>query len=262
MDKIVLVVAHKLCDLPPLPAVYRSIKAGDSSGITSFDYADNTGNNISKRNKTFCELTAVYWAWKNLDTEVLGFCHYRRYFGSPERHRSETGDTGSCFLNGQQIDRLLKDCDVILPRKRHYVIETRRSHYAHAHHTEDLLCVERILTERYPDYLPAWKWMLNTRSGHICNMFIMRKEAVNAYCAWLFDILFDAERQLDITSYSEKDRRVFGYLGERLLDVWIRKNSLRYTEVPMINLENQHWIKKGTAFIIRKIKGAGAEFRR
>ena len=97
--------------------------------------------------------------------------------------------------------------------------------------------------------------MLSVRSGHICNMFIMRKELLDEYCAWLFDILFEVEKRLDISSYSEYDRRVFGFLGERLLDVWVETNKLQYKEVPVINLEDQHWLYKGTSFIRRKFAG-------
>ena len=87
-------------------------------------------------------------------------------------------------------------------------------------------------------------------------MFMMRKEHFDAYCAWLFDILFEAEKRLDISAYSEKDSRVFGYLGERLLDVWVETKHLCYTEVPMVNLESQHWLKKGTRFVRRKLRGS------
>ena len=213
--------------------------------------ADDTGENISEKNRTFCELTGLYWAWKNLRADILGLCHYRRYFGRPSAWLLKGKEQ---ILKSPLIEEILEKTDVILPRKRHYWIETRESQYAHAHHVEDLWCAEAVISERYPEYLSHWKWMLETRSGHICNMFIMRRELADAYCAWLFDILFETERRLDISAYCDRDRRVFGFLGERLLDVWIHRNGLRYTEVPMINLEKQHWIRKGTAFVRRKLK--------
>ena len=80
----------------------------------------------------------------------------------------------------------------------------------------------------------------------------MQRELLNQYCDWLFDILFEAEKRLDISKYEPKDRRVFGYLGERLLDVWIEKNGLRTVEVPLVVTEKQHWLKKGFAFLQRK----------
>lgn len=253
----ILVISHKHYWKPD-NHIYYPLQVGAAiSDINLADwFQDNTGDNISGKNRTFCELTGLYWAWKNLGADVYGLCHYRRYLGSPRffnrlwKHKQEQ------ILTETQTDSLLENHDIILPRKRHYWIETRESQYAHAHHIQDLRCVEKILSERYPDYLQDWKWMLGTRSGHICNMFIMRRGLLDDYCSWLFDILFEAEKRLDISSYSEKDRRVFGYLGERLLDVWVRKNGLSYTEVPIINMERQHWLKKGMAFIKRKTVGA------
>ena len=251
----VLVAFHYPYALPSAEC-YLPLQVG-AAGKPSFGpqwFRDDTGENISGKNATFCELTGLYWAWKNLDADVYGLCHYRRYFG----YRRVGRDKKDCLLTGSQIEALLQNCDLILPRKRRYWIETRESQYAHAHHIEDLQCVERILTERYPEYLEAWRWMLGTRSGHICNMFVMRKADLDAYCTWLFDILFEAEKRLDISGYSDKDKRVFGYLGERLLDVWVRQNKKRYAEVPVINLESQHWIKKAGTFLRRKIKADNA----
>ena len=241
---LVLVCTHKAYGFPEMPEIYRPIQVGSAPRISEDYFRDDTGDHIAGKNSTFCELTALYWAWKNLDAEVLGLCHYRRYFG---RSRKQ-------FLDRGDIEALLGQADVILPKKRHYWIETRESQYAHAHHAEDLRCVEEILREKYPDYLPDWQWMLGTRSGHIFNMFIMGWEKLDAYCAWLFDILFEAERRLDISAYSDKDRRVFGYLGERLLDVWIRKNGCKTAEVPVILTEKQHWLRKGFAFLSRMLK--------
>ena len=246
----IMVAAHKPYWIPE-DDIYLPVFVGAAGKQITPDYVrDDTGDNISLKNPTFCELTGLYWVWKNVDADVYGLCHYRRYLGGGEFRRKKT----ERLLKGEEIQQLLASSDIILPKKRHYWIETRESQYAHAHHIEDLECVEGILSERYPDYLSAWKWMLGTRSGHICNMFIMRKEQFDTYCNWLFDILFEAERRLDISTYADKDKRVFGYLGERLLDVWIMTNKLVYAEKPMITLEDQHWIQKGFHFLRRKFQ--------
>ena len=83
----------------------------------------------------------------------------------------------------------------------------------------------------------------------------MKKEILDSYCSWLFDVLFRLEEQLDISQYDPMSRRVFGYMGERLLDVWIEMNRIPYTELPVVNMENQHWLKKGTRFLMRKLRG-------
>ena len=252
-DMKVLVVVHKPYWVPS-NSLYQPIQVGFAPEIDPGFLRDNAGDNIADRNAFFCELTALYWAWKNDTSDVLGLCHYRRYLGD-NRFWEKKKDR---ILNEKQVRSFLAPVDIILPKKRRYWIETRESQYAHAHHIEDLWTTEAVLLEKYPDYVPAWKHMLGTRSGHICNMFVMRRELLDEYCTWLFDILFEVEKRLDISSYSENDSRVFGFLGERLLDVWVETKRLRYVEVPMINLERQHWLKKGTSFIKRKINGEKA----
>lgn len=245
----IIVAAHKPYWMPK-DGLYQPIQLGaiGQPSIHPGWLRDDTGDNISDRNHTYCELTGLYWAWKHLNADVVGLCHYRRYLGDrrfwkPGRER---------LLGEPEIRRFLGQCDVILPRKRHYWIETRESQYAHAHHIEDLRCAEEVLAEKYPACLPAFHHMLHSRSGHICNMFVARKALFDEYCAWLFDILFEVESRLDISGYSSNDSRVFGFLGERLLDVWVEAKGLRIVEAPFVNLENQHWLRKGMSFLRRK----------
>ena len=85
---------------------------------------------------------------------------------------------------------------------------------------------------------------MNEYSGHICNMFVMKKEVFDNYCKWLFSILFDLENKIDIKNRNEYQKRVFGYIAERLLDVWIAKNKIKYIEVPYVNIEGNGIIKR------------------
>lgn len=250
MNIKIVVVAHKPYWFPE-DATYLPLQAGASgkADILPGIVRDDSGENISEKNRSFCELTGLFWAWKNLEAETIGLCHYRRYLGNKRVCLSKE----ERLLSHSEIESLLSNHDIILPRKRHYWIETRGSQYIHAHHEEDLACTEQVLKEKHPDCLPAWRHMLSTRSGHICNMFVMRRGLLDEYCTWLFDILFEVESRLDISAYSDKDLRVFGYLGERLLDVWVESRALCVTEVPTVNLEPQHWLKKGSAFLRRKI---------
>ncbi len=245
----IIVATHREYEMPK-DQVYLPVQAGAACHERLSYTGDDTGENISGKNDRYCELTALYWGWKNLDTDILGLCHYRRYLGNRRWWKNKK----ERILTGEEIRQMLEEAEAILPPKRHYWIETRESQYIHAHHREDLVCTQEILKEKYPEYLPAWEQMLKSRSGHICNMFIMRKEHFDTYCKWLFDILSEAEKRLDITGYTDNDRRVFGFLGERLLDVWMMTKGIRYREAGMITLEKQHWINKGMAFIQRKIK--------
>ena len=81
----------------------------------------------------------------------------------------------------------------------------------------------------------------------------MKKEFFDQYCEWLFDVLFELENRLDISTYNKNDSRVFGFVSERLLDVWIETNHYSYKDTPYVFMENQNWLVKGSNFIKRKL---------
>ncbi len=243
VDIRIIVATHKKYRMPDDP-MYLPVQAG-AFGKESIGYQqDDEGENISEKNAHFCELTALYWAWKNLDAEAIGLVHYRRYFA--KRHFSKQ------IARETDIQKALEKAPVILPGKRHYWIETNYSHYVHAHHEQDLTITREVLAERCPDYLPAYAREMAKRSGHRFNMLVMRWDFFNAWCGWLFPILFEIEKRLDISAYDEYNSRVFGFLAERLLDVWMETNHVPYTELPVKNTESQHWLRKGTTFVMRK----------
>lgn len=238
----IIVAAHKPYRMPEDPA-YLPVQVG-AAGKPPIDgwQRDDAGENISTRNANWCELTGLYWAWKNLKADVLGLAHYRRHFKGA--HGIATGD---------ELAKALEGVDAILPKKRNYFVETNYSQYVHAHHAIDLETTRQILGERCPGYLAAYDKSMKRTSGHRFNMFVMRRELADRYCTWLFGILFELERRLDISSYSVNDARVFGFVSERLLDVWFETNGIRFAELPVLNLESQHWPKKILAFLMRKM---------
>ena len=147
-----------------------------------------------------------------------------------------------------------KHADILLPKSRHYWVETSWSQYAHAHHEQDLQMTRQIIAELHPDELSAFDQVMRRRTAHRFNMFVMKREPLNAYCVWLFPILFTLESRLDISGYTPNDMRVFGFVAERLLDVWLESTHAVYRELPVAFMEKQNWFKKGTAFLIRKIR--------
>lgn len=244
----ILTACHKPYPVPD-GACYLPVEVGAAlhdTPIPGFT-PDDTGDNISEKNKNYCELTALYWAWKNLDADVIGLVHYRRYFakGRFSKRIAEEAD----FL------RALENAPVILPVKRHYWIETNYSQYIHAHHERDLAVTRQVLAERCPEYLAAYDREMAKRSGHRFNMLVMQRDCFDAYCAWLFPILFEVENRLSTSGYDPYSARVFGFVAERLMDVWIGAAHVRYTEMPVMNTESQMWLRKGTRFVMRKIKG-------
>ena len=227
--------------------MYFPVQAGRASHAPLPYTGDDSGDNISKKNDTFCELTCLYWAWKNLDADAIGLCHYRRYFAG-----SRLGSKQHRILTLQKAEKILSEVPAILPEKRHYFIETSYSQFAHAHHETDLIALRSLLQEQYPSYVFSFDKVMKKTSGHRFNMFIMQRPLFDTYCTWLFDILLKLEATLDLTGYSTYDKRVYGFLGERLLDVWIDSNQIPYRECPVIHMESQHWIHKGFSFLRRK----------
>ena len=237
----------------PADSVYMPIHVG-AQGKADLGYIkDNTGDTISTKNPNYCELTGLYWAWKNLDADYIGLVHYRRYFTRKEAHTIEAKKQQ--ILTGQEWQQLLSQYPVIVPDKRKYYIETNRSHYNHAHHSEGLDITEQIIKEACPEYLPAFETVMNRTWAHMFNMFVMRRDLYDAYMQWLFDILFELEKRVDITGWDTYESRIYGFVAERLLDVWLGKNKIEYLENNVSFMEKQDWLKKGGNFLKRKLFG-------
>ncbi len=152
MNITILVATHKRYWMPS-DKIYLPLHVG-AEGKAPLPYTpDNTGENISSKNPNYCEITGLYWAWKNLTTDYIGLCHYRRYFGK------------SVYTN---------------------------------------------------------------------------------------DILFAAEKKIDLSQRRDYQARIFGFLAERLFNVWLEKKQLRVAEAAIISLESIHWGKKITRFLMRK----------
>ena len=250
MKLSIVVASHKEAWMPADP-VYLPVQAGRAAAKTPLPgfTGDDTGDNISSRNPHYCELTALYWAWKNLDADFLGLVHYRRHFAG-----KRFGDPRRRIAAGADLAGKLSRAPLLLPTPRRYFIETNRSHYIHAHHAEDLDTVRAVIAEIFPDFLADFDRVMRRTGGHRFNMFVMRRDLLDAYCSWLFTILFAVEKRLDISHYDPYSARVFGFLGERLLDVWLEHEKILFLEVPTVHLESQHWCRKIWNFLRRKFR--------
>ena len=256
MKNIKLIVAtHKAFQMPKDDNLYLPIHVG-AEGKASLGYpGDNTGENISTLNPYYCELTGLYWAWKNLDCDYLGLVHYRRYFTKKSQNFSDDIKIDDVILSQTDIEHLLDDADVIVPKKRRYYIETLYSHYAHTHDANHLDVTRTIITELYPEDVSIFDEVLRQRSGYMFNMFIMDKQLADKYCQWLFPIIDTLYERLDITGYSAFDERLFGRVSERLFNVWLKKEDVTIKEVPFMYMENVNLWNKGKSFLEAKFLG-------
>ncbi len=250
-----LVATHKSYGFPD-DTIYQPIEVGAALRDAGLGYLrDDTGQNISDKNGSFCELTALYWAWKNHyfdDMDYVGLVHYRRYFSGQKSFADEkVGEVK--ILDEEGIKTLLSSHDVIVPKKRHYYIETVSSHYAHAHYREDMESLRRTIQDISPEYQQAFDQIMKERSLYLYNMFVMSAPLFEDYCRWLFPLFFSLEEKIDIGDRNAYQKRVFGFMGERLFNVWLRHRGLKLAEVSIVNLEGENLFDKGLGMIKRMI---------
>lgn len=247
MNVKIIVATHKKYPMPN-DKMYFPIQVG-AEGKNSLGYqADNTGDNISKKNPYFCELTGLYWAWKNLDADYIGLAHYRRHFKGKNKSKNKF----DMVLKENELAPILHSFDIVLPKERKYYIESIYSHYSHTHYEKDLKLVRTILMKKYPRYVDTFDTRMKLSHAHMFNMFIMKKSFLDDYCSFLFDVLFELETMIDIEQYDAFQARLFGRISELLLDVWLDANHLEYTEIPVMHMEKINWVQKGGAFLKAK----------
>lgn len=234
----------------PSDDIYLPLHVGKAGKPDIGFQGDDTGDNISRKNPYFCELTGLYWAWKNLDADYIGLAHYRRHFSVKAKK-----DKYESVITRAQLEKLLMQTDVILPKRRNYYIETIYSHYTHTFDGTQLDKTRAIIGKKCPDYLDAFDKVMKSRGAHMFNMFIMKKELLNKFCAWLFDILFELENEIDTSNMSAFEARLFGRISEMLLDVWIKRNHIKYKEIGYVHMEPLSWKNKIVGFLRAKYMG-------
>ena len=251
-DVKIIIATHKKYTMPK-DSMYLPLHVG-AEGKEDLGYIkDNSNDNISLKNPFFCELTGLYWAWKNLDAEYIGLAHYRRHFTNKILRSKNIDKNISNAITKEKVDEILDSTDVILPKKRNYYIENLYDHYKHTMYIEPLDETRKIIEEKYPEYLKEFDNLKTRTSAHMFNMFVMKKDILDGYCKWLFDILFELEKRIDNSKYDKFHSRFYGRISELLLDVYLRTNNIKYKEVNLIDIENINWLKKGTSFLSAKI---------
>lgn len=223
---------------------------------------DDEGDHISEKNPYFCELTAQYWAWKNDTTSShVGLQHYRRFLQiNPDTNKDTLSIHGTRlpgFFYGfiddigqstDQIEHCVAEYDIVLPIPfdvSNIGFRSTREQYAKSEHHigSDLNLVEEIIASDHPDYLSACKAEFDGTVFYQTNTFLLRKDIFDDYSSWLFDILFKAEKRIDASARDQQAARVFGYLSERLFNVYLRRYremhpETRVLEVPLCFIEN------------------------
>ena len=233
----ILIALHKPYSVPRDES-YFPIFCGHAGKSYEFGgQTDDSGENISRKNAYYSELTALYWAWKNLQCDIIGLVHYRRYFFD-EVHGVKR------ILRKRDFEEIMTRADILLPKK--LTMEkgmTIWEHYAAVHCEEDLQFVRQYICSNYPEYVSIFDCVMQQKSIHVWNMFCMPKARFDAYCAWLFPILFALEERIDFATRSDYQKRACGFMSERLFNVWIAKENLHIEERDVWNLEKHHRVR-------------------
>jgi len=208
---------------------------------------DNTGDNISNLNPMYCEMSAMYWAWKNAPkTDYVGFFHYRRLFNfgaplAPDAHWSERNffdfkpETLKRFgWDYNTILNAIDGADIIMP----HIEDVQRppewkepgtlyEHYRNCHISRDINLTMQVIKELYPQDEAISEKVMNSKKGYFCHMFIMRWDYFQEYMEWLFKITMETTRRIDLSApiykFNSHERRVSGFIGERIINIWVEK---------------------------------------
>ena len=169
-------------------------------------------------------------------------------------------DIWDSIMTYDEIDPYLNKIKIFTPTKRKYYIETLYSHYNHTHYSSHLEMTRKIISEKYPEYVNCYDIVLKHRYGYMFNMMIMERKLLEEYCEWLFDILFELGKVIDMPELSAYQERFYGRVSEIIFNVWLNKkidsgeiSSNQLMEISHIHMEKINWLKKGGAFLKAKL---------
>lgn len=242
----ILVCCHKKCELPQddilLPIHVGAALSAEDLGMQRDDQVNGQPcDNISVKNKNYCELTAMYWAWKNIkklypDIEYIGLNHYRRFFDFQDKWNSEQNISAirDYQINKKKLSRLLKDNSVIMHKNDNWWYSVRHQ-YCYCHFSSDYETLKSRIIKEYEDYRYSFLHIFEFGNEvSLFNMFIMPISFFEQYCEWLFPLLEGMEHEIDFAGRDEYQRRVFGFLAERLQNVFVYKNAKRLRLLPVM----------------------------
>lgn len=224
MENIKIIVAtHKIFDNSILPKCYQVIKVGngvsdEEAKIYGYE-TDNSGENISFQNPWYCELTAHYWAWKNLKCDICGLVHYRRYFMSNKFSAKNFKDD---ILSENRIKKILQRYKVIVPYFAPKPNDTMTLHKGidKEKDNRDWIIFQDIITKYYPEILPSFNKIVYGSVVWGLNMIITSKVIFDEYSSFLFDVLDRWDHELEKRGITRRPR-VDGYYSESLMCIWI-----------------------------------------
>lgn len=226
---------------------------------------DNSGDNISNKNRYYSECSALYWAWKNYDKldnpDYIGLMHYRRhfifneeYFNNKEKNKWEQALSyitelliddnyqKRIGLNDENIKEYCEKYDLIVSKDSNLELIYNRNLREDYKQTipgvnvKDFDLMVEIVKNDYPEYKKVLEENINGYKKSLYQMFIMRKELFFEYCEFLFGVLFKIEDKMNFEQYSVNGKRTLGYLAEDLLSIFVWKKESEKINIKKIGV--------------------------
>ena len=255
----ILIAAHKECELPK-DNIFLPVQVGRKLAPKKFDMqGDDEGANISEKNSSYCELTAIYWAWKNLQNlDYIGLCHYRRYFNFTSCSISnvnicKTREISNIRIPYASLKDLLKKYDIILAKPKIFG-SNLKTDYCKFHYSNDYQVLKEVIKIQMPNYYKSFlKVMEQNNKLWYANMFITSWSLFDNYSHWLFPILEEVEKKVNIRNYSDAQKRIYGYMAERLLNVYVLHHKLKVKQLPILFVTNDRKQRKAIYRALRNL---------
>ncbi len=220
----------------------------DYEWMVSSMIGDDTGDNISARNRHFAEMSAIYWAWKNYDKlgnpDYVGFCQYRRlldFTNQVEAKRVENGCVMEPFLPESLALEYEKNCDAVVDEISKFdiihgnLLQGKCTCYDVFKEFEipEIGLKEYIfhdtlsyVEEKFPDFKEALR-LYSASYEHYCyNCFVMKKELFMEYCSFIFPVLLEMEKRINYHEFNLNGQRILAYVSERLTGLFVTKKKL------------------------------------
>lgn len=241
---MIYIVGHKKFGLSDYikddDGIYKKIYVGQN------DYPilkpnDSSGDSISYKNKDYCELTAHYWIWKNTSDNIKGIMHYRRLFADNSK---------SIFkfhpMNFKKINKILTKKDIILPYQGKIKNEIS-THYKKRE--KEWKIIEEYFNRYDKSYIEVLHSFFNQEFSYYYNMLICNARLFDEYSKWLFNILNYLEEKIGLN-----EQRQYGYISERLLNLYVVKNKLKIKECMVYFVDKRSKTKTAKYLLKEKIK--------
>ena len=225
---------------------------------------DDTGDNISEKRNSFCELTVLYWAWKNVKADYYGLCHYRRYLSFSSVNYNNTDDFNQVqesVIDDTFVEKYaLNDSNMRSIICNNTIVSLQPMNFRTIKHLSQKTVYDTLLEnpnvypiesikkfiyvfkKKYPDFSFEIDAYFNGKIWRAFNCFVMKKDIFNEFCSILFDVLFEVEKSINNNFFNQEQYRFLGYMGEILFAIFYnykkKKELIKTYECQLVYVKN------------------------